>query len=102
MELPEPCASREPQRASCRRHGNAGDGYAERDVALLLLHQRQKRRSERITMGADKACDTEDFVVTARQLNVTVHVRKNDNGRRSRVDRITIRPPGYVRSLSSR
>ena len=78
------------------------DGHAERDAALLMLQQRQKRRSQRITVGADKAYDTEDFVATARQLNVTVHVQKNDNGRRSRIDRRTTRHPGYARSLSRR
>ena len=40
------------------------DGHAERDAALLMLQQRQKRRSQRIRVGADKAYDTEDFVAT--------------------------------------
>ena len=31
------------------------DGYAERDAALLMLHEQQKHRSRRITVGADKA-----------------------------------------------
>jgi hypothetical protein len=34
------------------------DGYAERDAALLLLHEKQKHRSRRTTIGADKAYDT--------------------------------------------
>jgi len=75
------------------------DGHAERDAALLML---QQTRSHRVTVGADKAYDTEDFVATARQLNVTVHVQKNEKGRRSRIDRRTTRHPGYVRSLSRR
>src|ERR1700682_383351 len=37
------------------------DGYAERDAALLLLHEKQKHRSRRITVGADKAYDTKDL-----------------------------------------
>ncbi len=78
------------------------DGYAERDAALLMLDQRQKRRSQRVTLGADKAYDTEDFVATARQLNVTVHVQKNEKGRRSNLDRRTTRHPGYATSLSRR
>jgi transposase len=41
------------------------DGYAERDAAMMMLDQRQKDRSRRITVGADKAYDTEDFVATA-------------------------------------
>ena len=50
------------------------DRHAERDAALLMLHQRQKSRTRRVTVGADKAYDTQDFVATARELNITVHV----------------------------
>ena len=57
------------------------DGYAERDAALLMLEQKQQGRSRRITVGADKAYDTKDFVSTVRELNVTPHVTKNDKGR---------------------
>jgi hypothetical protein len=31
------------------------DGYGERDAALWMLHEKQKDRSRRITVGADKA-----------------------------------------------
>ena len=78
------------------------DGTAERDAALLMLSQRQKRRCRRITVGADKAYDSEDFVRTARELNVTPHVTMNDNGRRSNLDRRTTRHAGYAISLSRR
>jgi hypothetical protein len=57
------------------------DGYAERDAALLMLEKQQQGRSRRITLGADKAYDTEDFVRTVRELHVTPHVTKNDKGR---------------------
>ncbi len=57
------------------------DGYAERDAALLMLEQKQQGRSRRITVGADKAYDSKDFVSTVRELNVTPHVTKNDKGR---------------------
>jgi hypothetical protein len=30
-----------------------------------MLHEKQKNRSRRITVGADKAYDTKDFVATA-------------------------------------
>ncbi len=46
------------------------DGHAERDAALLMLDQKQKDHSARITVGADKAYDTQDFVAAARTLNV--------------------------------
>jgi transposase len=78
------------------------DGYAERDAALLMLEQKQKNRSRRITVGADKAYDTRDFVTTLRELKVTAHVTKNESGRRSNMDRRTTRHPGYAISLSRR
>ena len=78
------------------------DGFAERDAALLMLQKKQQDRSRRITVGADKAYDTKDFVNTARELNVTPHVTKNDKGRRSNLDRRTTRQPGYAISLSRR
>jgi len=78
------------------------DGYAERDAALLMLEQKQQDRSRRITVGADKAYDSEDFVRTARALNVTPHVAANDNGRKSNLDRRTTRHRGYAVSLSRR
>ncbi len=78
------------------------DGFAERDAALLMLQSKQVGRSRRITVGADKAYDTKDFVRTARELNVTPHVTKNDNNRASSLDRRTTRQPGYAVSLSRR
>src|SRR5664279_2122254 len=78
------------------------DGYAERDAALLMLAEKQQGRARRITVGADKAYDSEDFVRTVRELNVTPHVTKNDKGRTSNLDRRTTRQPGYTISLSRR
>ena len=78
------------------------DGTAERDAALLMLRQKQQHRSRRITVGADKAYDSEDFVRTVRELNVTPHVTKNDNRRASNLDRRTTRHAGYAISLRER
>ena len=78
------------------------DGLAEREAALLMLADKQKDRSRRITVGADKAYDAKDFVTAARALKVTPHVAKNDNGRRSNMDGRTTRHPGYAISLSCR
>ena len=61
-----------------RRDGDARRCLAERDAALLMLAQKQEGRSRRITVGADKAYDSKDFVSTVRELNVTPHVTKND------------------------
>jgi hypothetical protein len=72
------------------------DGYAEREAALLMLADKQKGRSRRITVGADKAYDAKDFVTSrAQALNVTPHISKNDNGRRSNMDGRTTRHAGY-------
>ena len=78
------------------------DGYAERDAALLMLADKQQGRARRITVGADKAYDSEDFVRTVRELKVTPHITKNDNNRSSNLDRRTTRQPGYAISLSRR
>ena len=78
------------------------DGFAERDAALLMLRQKQEGHSRRITVGADKAYDTKDFVSTARELHVTAHVTKSEKGRRSNLDRRTTRHSGYAISLSRR
>jgi hypothetical protein len=78
------------------------DGYAERDAALPMIEKQQHGRARRITVGADKAYDTEDLVRTVRELHVTPHVTKNDKGRNSNLDRRTTRQPGYAISLSRR
>jgi len=75
------------------------DGTAERDAALLMLHELTRKRSGRITTGADKAYDTRDFVSTLRELGVTPHVARRQNGA---IDERTSRHPGYAISLSKR
>ncbi len=64
-----------------------------------MLHALTKRRSGRITTGADKAYDTRDFVSTVRELGVTPHVARRQNGA---IDERTSRHPGYAISLSKR
>jgi len=75
------------------------DGTAERDAALLMLHELSRKRSGRITTGADKAYDTRDFVDTVRELGVTPHVARRQHGA---IDERTSRHPGYAISLSKR
>jgi len=58
------------------------DGTAERDAALLMLHRhwRKRRRQHRrapISIGADKAYDTRDFVETVRDMGIRPHVAQN-------------------------
>jgi hypothetical protein len=69
-------------------------GAAEREAALELLKRRRGRG--RVTVGADKAYDTTDFVAGCRALNVTPQVAQHTTRRRSRIDRRTTRHPGYA------
>ena len=78
------------------------DGRAERDAGLLMVAGLSKSRKRRITLGADKAYDTRDFVETMRELRVTPHVAQNNTGRRSAIDERTTRHAGYGVSLSKR
>ena len=74
------------------------DGYAEREAALLMLADKQRGRKRRMTVGADKAFDTKDFIAATRELKVTAHVTKNQKGRRSNLDR---RPRGIPATPSA-
>ena len=78
------------------------DGYAEREAALPMLGEQRKGRKRRITVGADKAYDAKDFVEAVRKLKVTLYVTRNDNKRRSNLDRRTTRHAGYAIRLSRR
>jgi len=58
------------------------DGTAERDAALVMLYRhwrkrRQQRRSAPMSVGADKAYDTRDFVTTIREMEIRPHVAQN-------------------------
>ncbi|MCP2936960.1 IS5/IS1182 family transposase, partial [Salmonella enterica subsp. enterica serovar Typhimurium] len=52
------------------------DGHAEREAALAMIELRADRPCA-ITLGADKAYDTEDFVNELRSMRVTPHVAQN-------------------------
>ncbi len=70
------------------------DGHAERVAALAMIEPRGDR-SGRITLGADKAYDTRDFVNELRSMHVTPHVAQNTNSRKSAIDGRTTRHRGY-------
>lgn len=60
------------------RHGlvvnaqaSAADGTAEREVAAGMLAHVSSINGKRVTVGADKACDTKGFVKVCREMNVT-------------------------------
>jgi transposase len=75
-------------------------GTAEREAALEMLGDLPG--DKRVTVGADKAYDTHDFVEQARTMNVTPHVTQNINGRSSAIDGRTTRHEGYMLSLRCR
>jgi hypothetical protein len=59
-------------------------------------------RRRRITLGADKAYDSKDFVDAARRMTVTLHVTATEKKRRSNLDRRTTWHVGYAIGLSRR
>ena len=69
-------------------------GHAERLAALALIEPHGDR-PQPVTLGADKAYDTSDFVMELRERTVTPHVAQNTSGRRSAIDGRTTRHPGY-------
>jgi transposase len=88
------------------RHGLAvgggisqATGTAERETALALIDGR--RRGRRITLGADKAYDVEQFVHDLRDRSVTPHIAidghlsKTGTPRKTAVDGRTTRHIGY-------
>jgi IS5 family transposase len=77
------------------------NGHAERVAALHMIEPRADR-PRAITLGADKAYDTQDFVNELRSMRVTPHVAQNLSGRRSAIDGRTTRHAGYGISLRIR
>lgn len=77
------------------------DGTAERDAALLMLHRQWRKRRRQgkraaVTVGADKGYDTQDFVTTARALQVQPHVAQNiTRAGGSAIDGRTVRHAAY-------
>jgi len=89
------------------RHGLAvagcvtrATGRGERAGALELIGALEPRG--RVTLGADKAYDTRDFVQAIRLLQVTPHVAQNITARASAIDERTTRHAGYASSQRKR
>src|SRR5882672_6050197 len=77
-------------------------GYSERSSAVTMLARAAHRRGKRITVGADRGYDTQDFVLSLRQLEVTPHVAQNTTKRSSRIDARTTHHQGYALSQRKR
>jgi transposase len=71
------------------------DSHAEREAALAMIEPRADR-PRRITLGADKGYDAEDFVNELRSMNVTPHVAAKVSG--SAIDGRTTRHESYAAS----
>jgi transposase len=76
------------------------NGRAEREAALLMAEGLPP--GKRVTMGGDKAYDTQEFVRELRGMNITPHVAQNTTNRRSSVDERTTRHAGYELSQRKR
>jgi transposase len=76
------------------------NGTAERDAALMMIGDIPG--DQPVTVGADKAYDTKDFVKEARNMNATPHVAQNNKGRASAIDGRTTRHAGYAVSQQKR
>ena len=74
----------------------------KRDAAILMLADLTEGRRGRVTVGADKAYDTQDFVATVRELRATPHVTQNNTNRRSAIDGRTTKRRGYAMSQARR
>lgn len=84
------------------------DGTAERDAALLMLYgkwreRRRRRRRAPMSVAADKAYDTRDFVETVREMDIRPHVAQNTKrSGGSAIDRRTTRHESYAVSQGKR
>jgi transposase len=75
-------------------------GTAEREAACTMVDDLDL--GHRITVGADKAYDSKDFVAEMRERGATPHVAQNTKGRRSAIDGRTTRHGGYAISQNKR
>jgi transposase len=76
-------------------------GTAERHAAMVMLEQ--VPGEHQITVGADKAYDTKEFVAECRNMKVTPHVAQNMNRNGgSAIDGRTARHGGYAISQKKR
>jgi transposase len=76
-------------------------GTAERQAGKDMIESHSPGSERRLTVGADKAYDSADFVADLRQMCVTPHVAQNTS-RRSAIDARTTRHEGYAVSQRKR
>jgi transposase len=78
------------------------DGHGERDAAVVMVAGVRGRH--RITVAADKAYDTRDFIANLRAMSATPHVAQYaaTTHRGSAIDGRTVRHAGYAISQRKR
>ncbi len=75
-------------------------GTAECEAAIEMLDD--VPGTHRITVGADKSYDNENFVQQLKERGITPHVAQNNKNRRSAIDGRTTRHDGYDTSQRKR
>jgi transposase len=75
-------------------------GTAEREAAVEMVAEIPGTHP--VTVGSDKAYDTQDFVWDLRAVEATPHVAQNTTGRTSAIDGRTTRHEGYTISQRKR
>src|SRR5262249_12413801 len=76
------------------------DGHAERAAVVAMIERHSPGPEKRLTLGADKAYDSTDFVTQLRRMCVTPHVAAKARG--SAIDGRTTRHAGYAVSQRKR
>jgi Transposase DDE domain len=76
------------------------NGRAERDAGLVMAEKIPG--VQRVTVGADKNYDTQEFVGELRQMRVTPHVAQNHTNRSSAIDERTTRHASHAVSQQKR
>jgi len=79
------------------------DGTAEREAALLMVHDRWRKHKPISSVGADQAYDTREFVGLLREMQVRPHVTQNvKRAGGSAIDGRTTRHASYQMSQKRR
>jgi len=77
-------------------------GKAEREAAIELLRRHRPDTPKPMTVGADKAYDTKDFVADCLALDVEPHIAQNTTNRSSAIDDEIAKSAGYAVSQRRR
>jgi transposase len=76
-------------------------GTAERDAVVTML-DRQQERKQGVTLGADKAYDTQGMIASLEEREVIGHIAQNTSGRKSAVPDAIAQSSGYMLSQRRR